>query len=305
VTREPARAALDPGLLPTFLAVVDAGRISAAARTLHASQPAVTARIRRLEESLGAQLFRRSVRGVVPTAEGERLIRYAREVQALLDRAGADIGAEADEGEGLLLGASTTVAAHVLPAVLTGFRASHPRAPLRLEVGNTDHVLAEVVAGRVPLGIVEGHARAAGLRLEPFVTDEIVPVAGPKMRGRVRSAGDLRDLPLLWREPGSGTRAVIERALRTAGIRRKVQPLDVELGSNEAILGCAAEGLGVAFASRWTLGPYLSTGRLVILSAAAELTVRRAFRWALPAGALHGIGARFYAYAQRHPPAAP
>ncbi len=299
------RSPLDPGLLPTFLAVVDAGRISAAARTLHASQPAVTARIRRLEESLGAQLFRRSVRGVVPTAEGEKLIRHAREVQGMLERAALEIGAGEDEGEPLLLGASTTVAAHVLPSVLAGFRAVHPRAPLRLEVGNTDHVLAEVVAGRLPLAIVEGHARAAGLRLEPFVTDEIVPVASPKMRARVRAASDLRDLPLLWREPGSGTRAVVERALRSAGIRRKVQPLDVELGSNEAILGCAAEGLGVAFASRWTLAPYVSTGRVVVLSAAAELTVRRAFRWALPAGALQGVGAQFYAFAQRNPPTAP
>ncbi len=78
---------LDPSLLPTFLAVVDAGRISAAAKVLHLSQPAVTAQIRKIEDSLGASLFVRSVQGVVPTAAGVRLAAYAHRVQRLLDDA--------------------------------------------------------------------------------------------------------------------------------------------------------------------------------------------------------------------------
>jgi DNA-binding transcriptional LysR family regulator len=68
----------DPALLPTFLAVLDSGRISAAARVLRLSQPAVTAQIRKLEEAMGAPLFVRSARGVVPTPAGERLAGYAR-----------------------------------------------------------------------------------------------------------------------------------------------------------------------------------------------------------------------------------
>lgn len=62
---------------------------------------------------------------------------------------------------------------------------------------------------------------------------------------RVRRAEDLETVPLLWREVGSGTRAVVERALTKAGVRRRtVRRLDVALGSTEAILGGAVAGLG-------------------------------------------------------------
>src|SRR5262245_38854005 len=117
---------LDPSLLPTFLAVVDAGRISAAAKVLHLSQPAVTAQIRRLEEALGTTLFVRSVHGVVPTLAGDRLAGHARSIARQLDDAAASVAA-CDEPIGeLVLAASTTIAGYVLPSVLAGFRASHP-----------------------------------------------------------------------------------------------------------------------------------------------------------------------------------
>ncbi|HEY5961095.1 MAG TPA: LysR family transcriptional regulator, partial [Polyangiaceae bacterium] len=71
----------DPGLLSTFLAVLEAGRISAAAKALHLSQPAVTAQVKKLEETLGAALFVRSVHGVVPTNAGLRLVTHARSIR--------------------------------------------------------------------------------------------------------------------------------------------------------------------------------------------------------------------------------
>ena len=76
---------IDPSLLPTFLDVLRHRGIGAAARATHMSQPAVTARIRRLEDTLGVPLLLRSRTGITPTAAGERLADYARAVQRLLD----------------------------------------------------------------------------------------------------------------------------------------------------------------------------------------------------------------------------
>ncbi len=291
---------LDSDLLATFLAVVDTGRISAAARQVHLSQPAVTARIRRLEDTVGTALFTRSVHGVTPTAAGDRLVAYAREVHRLLDEAAARCGTEERIGP-LDLVASTTLAAHVLPPVLARFRGRHPDVPLRIEIGNTEDVVTAVRAGRSPLGLVEGHARASGVRLEPWVDDEIVPVAGVAAPFAPRSPDDLATLPLLWREPGSGTRAVVTRALRTAGVRTRPAPRDLVLASTEAIAGAATAGLGIAFLSRWSLGPHLAAGRLRLLPG-LDLTVRRTFRWALPAGGAQGTAARFLQFARRTPP---
>ncbi|MEO6954339.1 MAG: LysR substrate-binding domain-containing protein [Polyangia bacterium] len=292
---------LDPSLLGTFLAVLDAGRISAAAKAIHLSQPAVTAQIRKLEDALGASLFVRSVHGVTPTERGLRLETYARSMRVLLAEAIADVAATEEQKGPLVVAASTTIAAHVLPFLLAAFRAQHPTVPLDVHVENTEHVVEEVRSGRVPLGLVEGHARASGVRLEPFIDDEIVPVMGREATFTVKQARDLEHVPLLWREAGSGTRAVVERALVRAGVRRKkVRALDVELGSTEAILGGAVAGLGLAFVSRRSARAHLDAG-LVRLVPGLALVVQRTFRWALPTGSLSGPAASFYALARRTP----
>jgi DNA-binding transcriptional LysR family regulator len=291
----------DPVLLPTFLAVIDAGRISAAARVLALSQPAVTAQIRRLEDAVGAPLFVRSVRGVVPTTAGERLAGYARSIRDLLEEAAASVGASDEPSDELVLTASTTIAAHVLPQVLAGFRRVHPTVGLRLEVGNTEAVLASVTAGRVPLGLVEGLARAGGVRLAPFVDDEIVAVVGRGSPFRIRKVSDFAHVPILWREPGSGTRSVLDRALRQAGVRRKPLRADLVLGSNEAIFGAVTAGLGAAFVSRWSVQTHLAAGKVVLVPG-LDFVVRRTFHWALPTGGLRGAASRFFDYAQEHPP---
>ncbi len=294
------RPAFDPDLLTTFLAVLEAGRISAAARALHLSQPAVTAQIRRLEQAMGTALFVRSVRGVEPTEAGARLATYARSVRRLLEEAMVEVPGVDELSAPLVIGASTTIAAHLLPPLLARFRGAHRTVPLRVHVGNTEEVVELVRAGHVPLGLVEGHARAAGLRLEPFVDDEIVPIIGQDAPFVLRRARDLEGVPLLSREAGSGTRAVVERALAKAGVRRRGHPLDVELGNTEAVIGGVVAGLGVAFVSRWSVRAHLAAG-LVRVAPGLDLVVRRTFHWALPAGALNGTAARFHAFARRAP----
>lgn len=294
------RPPLDPGLLATFLAVLEHGRISAAARAEHLSQPAITDRIRRLERSLGAPLFTRSVHGVTPTAAGERLAVHARAHRQLLAAAAADVGERGTGGE-LALAASTTIAAHVLPPVLARFRALEPAVRLRLTIANTAEVVAGLGAGRVALGLVEGLTRASGVRLEPWLDDELVPVLGRDAPWSPRRPAELADVPLLWREPGSGTRAVVARALGKAGVRTKPAALDLELASNEAIAGCAAAGLGLAFLSRWSLAPHLAAGRLRPVPALG-LAIRRTFSWALPAGGLAGAAEAFRRVARAQAP---
>jgi len=295
------RRPLDPDLLATFLAVVTEGRISAAARAVHLSQPAVTARVRKLEEAVGTALLVRSVRGVEPTPAGRKLAERARQVQRLLEEALDEVGDEEHALGDLVLAASTTIAAHVLPAVLARFRARHPDVPIELEIGNTKEVVEAVRSGARPLGLVEGTARAVGVRLVPWLDDELVPVVGVDAPFVVRKDADLANVPILWRESGSGTRAVVAEALKRAGLRRGPARLDPVLGTSSAIANAAAAGLGVAFLSRWALAPLLAAGRLRTLPGLA-LSIRRTFQWALPAGALSGSAARFHRMATQSPP---
>ena len=282
---------VDPSLLPTFVAVYEAGSISGASRQLYVSQPTVTARISRLEEEMGAPLFVRRARGVTPTAEAERLLIVAKEIARLLEKATVTH----DQLGPLELAASTTIASHVLPLLLARFRVRFPDVAIRVDVGNTREVIAAVRDADVPLGLVEGSARAARVRLTPFLDDAIVPVAAKG--ARYDSREDLKSATILWREPGSGTRAVVARALKEAEVRARPATQDIVLGSTSAILAAAAAGLGVAFLSRHTLAS-VEGSKLKALPG-LSLDIARTFHWAVPAGGLSGTARRFHDFAQR------
>jgi DNA-binding transcriptional LysR family regulator len=293
----------DPRLLATFRVVATTGRVSAAAKVLHLSQPAVTAQIHKLEALCDKPLLVRSARGVAPTDAGRLLLRYAERFEALLQEAAEVLSCAGGESGELALAASTTIASYVLPSLIAEYVGASPIA-VRVEVGNTEEVLERVRGGATPLGIVEGHARAAGVRLEPFLQDELVVVVAsdaPSELSGLRRARDLHRVPVIWREPGSGTRAVVERALRNAIGRRAPHPRDVEMGATEAIKGAALAGLGVAFLSRWSIGAELSSGRLRVLPF-ADLAVPRSFSWALPAGGAAGAAKAFLRFAQLKAP---
>src|SRR6185436_684927 len=164
---ETSRLPFDPGLLVSFLAVHDAGRISAAAKVLHLSQPAVTAQIRRLEDALGVPLFTRSVRGVTPTEAGHRLVDHARAIERLIADAVTQIAGEPALGGELVVASSTTIAAHVLPPLLAEFRRVHRDVALRVQVGNTEDVLDSVRRGRAPARAVRRRRDRADRRPRP------------------------------------------------------------------------------------------------------------------------------------------
>lgn len=294
------RLAFDPQLLAAFRAVADLGGVSAAAAALALSQPAVSGQIRRLEEQLGAALFERRPRGMTLTEAGRRLREAAVHAHAELAEAARGLSRAAEPEGKLTLWASTTIASYVLPPLLAGFAAAHPRVRVRLASANTAEVLARVREGAAELGLVEGHGRAPGVGLPAFVEDELIAVADPGFAPRRGGAAALSERPILWRERGSGTRAVVERALREAGVALEREPR-FELASTEAIKEAAIAGLGIAFLSRWSMRRELALGLLRPVPGRG-LTVRRTFRWAMAGGGLGGPARSFFDYASRRRP---
>lgn len=295
---------LDAEDLTVFLAVAERGGVLAASRALGRSQPAVSERVRRIEETLGVSLFVRSPQGMALTLAGSKLVSQARRMRALLVEA-AQIGRRGGT-EPLVLAASTTPAGFVLPGLLAAFAREHPGSGIDLRVGNTDEVLTQVREAVAPLGVVEGLGRAAGVRLEPFREDELLAVYAPrrveaallKRIKAAKSAADLAELPLLWREPGSGTRRVVETALRQAGAPARAIRFDYVLGGTLALRAAALTGLGVAFLPRCAIEQELLLGELAPVGAARGLRIVRQFRWALPPGGVHGTLAEFRRFAE-------
>ncbi|MGC8517379.1 MAG: LysR family transcriptional regulator [Steroidobacteraceae bacterium] len=261
--------------LAIFATVAATGSLTASARKLHVSQPALSRELKAFEQRLGVTLFERHAKGMRLTQAGEVLNRYAVRLFELERTAEAAMQEIAGALRGrLTLGASNTIGTYVLPPLLARFRRQRPRVEISLFVGNTEQVSQGVDDMRFMLGFIEGPLHLQGLRSTVFEHDEIMPVAAPDHRLFARQRLEPVDLtgePLLMREQGSGTRELIAAALQ----RQNILPGEtMEFGNTEALKRAAVHGGGIAWLPRICMLNELADGSLRTLPV-RELTITR------------------------------
>ncbi len=272
-----------------------------AAGLLHLTQPAVTLQIKNLEADLGVRLFDRSARSIRLTPAGEMMLDYARRIAALYEEASRKVGELSHEARGSLsLGVSTTISQYVLPWVLAGFRHEYPGVRVKVISGNTEAVLQSLTAGSIELAMIEWPPRTPCINLQKFLDDEIVlivPCEHPwALRRQALNPAELLNTPLLMREPGSGTRDVVEAALQSAGLNPGDLQVSMSLDSTEAIKSAVEAGLGVGLVSQWAVRE-TNRGLLAIVPM-ANLRIRRTLAFAYPQGpSPKGLAGRFVSYA--------
>jgi DNA-binding transcriptional LysR family regulator len=261
--------------LAIFQAVAEAGSFSRGAEQLCISQPAVSQQVAEFERAMKTRLFDRLPKGARLTQSGVLLLGYARRLSVLeseAEQALAELhGLERGQ---LTVGASLTIGAYVLPLVFGRFRRQYPGIELALEIANTEAIQTMVLSGAVDLGLTEGLVESSELEANVFQSDELVAIApvGHFLLGELPvTAARLCREPLIMREPGSGTRAVVERAFHERGLT--LSPV-MSLGSIEAIKRAVAAGVGLAIVSRLTLDLELETGHLALVPI-SDLTIRR------------------------------
>jgi DNA-binding transcriptional LysR family regulator len=202
----------------------------------------------------------------------------------------------------LRLGASTTVAQYVLPRILGAFLRQYPQVKLSLVSGNTERIVEAVADGKIALGIIEGPAMRREVKTERMVRDEMVLIVSPNHAWAVRRVGaitskELAKMPLLLRERGSGSRRVVERALKKMGLPLRSLTVAMELDSTEAIISGVEAELGVGFVSRWALTKVLRLGTVRVV-AVEGLEILRDFSFVRLAGSeVTGAAAVFQRFA--------
>ena len=267
--------AIDLHYLKLFHAVAEAGSITAGAEQMATSQPAVSRQLARLERNLGVRLVDRLPRGVSLTQAGETLLGYARRIFAVEKEAREVIAELRGLRSGRLhLGASLTIGSYLLPQVLAEYRRRFPRIQVEVEIANTREIHARLLGGQLDLALTEGLVDTNDLEAVPFSQDELIAVAPPghpilKLRQVTlrRVCGEA----LIFREAGSGTRAIIEHALAKHGQHTKPA---LVLGSSEAIKGAVQCGLGLAIISRLAVRNEIAAGTLTQIRI-SDLTLMR------------------------------
>lgn len=256
--------------LKVFHTVAKLLSFTKAAESLHMTQPAVTFQVRQLEEYFNTRLFDRTHNKVNLTQAGERVAEFSERIFDLYSEMENSVRDLTGEISGALtIGASTTIAEYLLPALLGEFKNRYPDINLRLKVSNTEGIVSMVEHNVIDLGVVEAPVSNKNLIVEICHNDELVVVAPPEhelLRSgkRVKPAEILR-YPFVSREEGSGTRDVITQYL----LKEKVNPaemnLSLELGSPEAIKGAVEAGMGITIISRSIIDKELQLKTLAAL----------------------------------------
>lgn len=270
--------------LRLLVAVGRTGSIGAAARAVGVSQQSASERLRGIEAQTGLTLVQRGARGSELTASGvvvsewaSRLIDLNDEIEVAID------GLREQRSRELSVWASMTIADGLMPRWLVRLRERQVRqgdrpTTVSLTAANSHQVEDAVREGTAHLGFVEGLNVPAHLRSRTVAHDELVLVvaAGERLARRRRelTAAEVAALPLTSREPGSGTREVVERALEREG--ETMHESVVELTTTTAVRESVLAGGAPAFLSARAVRREVEAGHLVVVPTVLDL--RRDFR---------------------------
>ncbi|WNS46684.1 LysR family transcriptional regulator [Paenibacillus sp. MMS20-IR301] len=223
--------------LKVFLEVMRRDTLQEAADQLELTQPTVSFHLRKLEESLGVQLFRKQSRKLIRTEAAEELLPYARRVASMMEEAAERMRARSGDAHSRLkLGASYTPATYFLPPFLADYKRGHPDTDLLLTVKKADTILSLLRHHEIDVAIVSlPNEPEKGLQIVPLIEDELQLVMNPQhplASAEPLSAGQLEGEVFLLHEQGSTSRQLAEEWAAYIGLQFQSV---MELGAIETI----------------------------------------------------------------------
>lgn len=250
-------------------ALTEAPSLGAAARQVGMAQPNASRAIALLERRTGIRILDRSPRGSTLTEQGWLIAAWARDVSESLDRFAHGVQALTDNDSARIdVGASQTVAEYLAPDWLSQLKRERPHVTVMLHMHNSDEVVAGVTAGEFDLGFIESphlptHLHVGRIRADPLtvVVAPNHPWAAPSRLGAGVSLAELARTPLVVREVGSGTRALLDETLSSFD---RVEPA-AEFNSTSGIIRAVRQGLGPAVMSSLAAAEEIASGRLVAI----------------------------------------
>jgi DNA-binding transcriptional LysR family regulator len=247
-----------------FSAALELGSFTAAAEALRVSQPAVAEQVRKLEQTLGADLFVRAGRGVVPTDAGRAFAGHAtRSLRAVEDAADSVGELTALRSGTVAVGIFGEPSAWRVDELVAAFLRRHPDISVRLVGRNSSAIVERVRRGELEAGVVLLPIDDDKLDVRPIVRDEVLYVsASPERARRPASIGQLATVPLVFYDAESGDKDPIRRQLaeRAQALGVHLEPR-VEVELKDIALQLVAAGIGDTYLpSAYTHAPYYPQG---------------------------------------------
>ncbi len=250
--------------IETFLRVAELNSFTAAAETLHLTQPAVSQHIHKLETHYGCKLIDSTHKAVHLTSAGSLLYEYL-SLQRANERCFSQLLHNTTEP--LRIGATLSIADYYLPEILIEQMLSGGER-IRVTVGNTAHLLEALRTGELDCAFIEGLFHSALFESHVFCQARFLPVASVKhpLAGKAISLEELQQYPIVLREPNSGTREVFENWLHLQNAEAKSFAQITELGSFVLIKKFIQRSSAVTFVYEAVVKAELEHGELCALA---------------------------------------
>ncbi|WP_339205173.1 LysR family transcriptional regulator [Paenibacillus sp. FSL K6-3182] len=252
--------------LHVFMEVCSGRTLAEAADKLGLKQPTISFHLKRLEEELGVELFRKHSRSLQPSEAAVDLLPYARRIVFLMEEARLAMLERREQGEGRLrLGASYTPATYVMPPHFAAYRKLYPKVSLMLTVKQAASVLAMLRSYEIDIGIVSlGESLEEGLIIQPLVADELKLLLAPEhpLANQAQvEVEELRHATFLLHEVGSTSRTLSDEWAAGAGLQWESV---MELGAIETIKEALKCNMGVGILPRRSVIREIEAGELVM-----------------------------------------
>jgi LysR family transcriptional regulator for metE and metH len=261
--------------LRALAAAAKHGSVTAAAKQLHLTQPAVTLQIQNLQTLAGIPLLQRTGEGMLLTDAGRDVVALSERIEAAIRDCETSIEMMTGRTAGRISIGAVSTAKYFVPFMISGFSKLYPNVNIALSIGNRQEIgsalrgydLDFAIMGRPPVDIdMDVHL----IGDHPHVI--IAPTTHRLARKSRIALGDLANETFLIREPGSGTRGLMEQLFEAARISPTI---GMAMSSNETIKQAVIAGLGIAFISQHTVSHELDEGRLVALKVAGLPVIRQ------------------------------
>ncbi len=243
-------------LLETFVEVARSLSITEASKTLGRSQPAISQRIKQLEQTLEVELFQPAGRGIMLTRDGELLLNHAQSLLAGLRDLPRVLEMSASTPQGILrVGALPTMARYLMIDAIETIITKYPDVSLKVELGLETNLIAKLQEGWLDGVFFIGDMGASGLQSEHLGDVHMKVAAPPAMFETSPSLSQIAGQRLLlWKGPADPSFAMVERYARKHGL---IHANTVEVPHIETLKALVERGLGYALLPDYVLWPEL------------------------------------------------
>lgn len=248
----------------SFLEVVNEKSFTNASRNLKISQASISHQIGQLEKMLGIKLIHRNSQDFSLTGEGRIFVKFCHKLMKDVEGLKADMQAGTFGGVVSII-SSSIPGAYILPEILSQFRKKEKDGVyFKLDIGNSREAVEKIKQGEADLAIVGREIRHPALTYTKIFEDEVVLVAGKDYSGTIK-VSDIKTVPLILRESGSGTKNAAEIFLNEHDILPSELNVIMECSSPEGIKEAVIKGLGFAFISKLAIEEDIKSGKLKII----------------------------------------